>query len=109
MASGAPVAASGTSAIPELLGDAEASFDPADVDQIAGCLRRVLEEPGRLEALRARSRERAGHFTWERVARRTLRGYERAFEVSRGAYTHLQSDMSRGGTEIEAAVGRRRS
>jgi O-antigen biosynthesis alpha-1,2-mannosyltransferase len=109
MASGAPVAASGTSAIPELLGDAEATFDPADVDQIAGCLRRVLEEPGRLEALRARSRERAGHFTWERVARRTLRGYERAFEVSRGAYTHLQSDMSRGGTEIEAAVGRRRS
>ena len=48
MTCGAPVAASGTSAMPELLGDMEATFDPADPADIARCIREVLETPGTL-------------------------------------------------------------
>src|SRR4051795_6433559 len=81
MTCGAPVAASNTSAIPELLGDTEATFDPADPADIARCIREVLETPGELDRLRERSRRRVELYTWERVARRTLDGYERALEM----------------------------
>jgi glycosyltransferase involved in cell wall biosynthesis len=77
----APVASSGTSAMPELLGDTEATFDPSDPADIARCIREVLETPGRLDALRERSRRRVALYTWERVARRTLAGYERALQI----------------------------
>jgi glycosyltransferase involved in cell wall biosynthesis len=78
MSCGAPVAASGTSSIPEILGDLEATFDPADPADLASCLQRVLDSPAELESLRERSRRRAELYTWERVAGRTLEGYERA-------------------------------
>jgi glycosyltransferase involved in cell wall biosynthesis len=81
MTCGAPVAASGTSAMPELLGDLEATFDPADPADIARVVREVLETPGELDSLRERSRRRAELYTWERVAKRTLAGYERAMEI----------------------------
>lgn len=77
----APVAASGTSAMPELLGDTEATFDPSDPADIARCIRESLESPGMLDSLRERSRRRVKIYSWERVARRTLEGYERALEV----------------------------
>jgi glycosyltransferase involved in cell wall biosynthesis len=67
--------------MPELLGDTEATFDPADPADIARCIREVLETPGKLDALRERSRRRVALYTWERVARRTLAGYERAMEI----------------------------
>ena len=82
MTCGAPVAASGTSAIPELLGDPAATFDPADPADIARCVREVLDSPAMLEALRKSSKEQAALHTWERVARRTIEGYERALEFS---------------------------
>jgi glycosyltransferase involved in cell wall biosynthesis len=81
MTCGAPVAASGTSAMPELLGDDEATFDPADPADIARAVREALETPGKLSALRERSVRRVQLYTWERVARRTLEGYERALEL----------------------------
>ena len=81
MTCGAPVAASRASAMPELLGDLEATFDPADPADIARCVRDVLETPGKLDQLRERSRRRVELYTWERVARRTLDGYERALEM----------------------------
>ena len=78
MSCGAPVAASNNSSIPEILGDLEATFDPADDADIADCLRRVLDSPDELECLRERSRRRVALYTWDRVAERTLEGYERA-------------------------------
>jgi glycosyltransferase involved in cell wall biosynthesis len=81
MTCGAPVAVSNASAMPELLGDLEATFDPADPVDIARCVREAIETPGELERLRERSRRRAQLYTWERVAQRTLEGYERALEL----------------------------
>jgi glycosyltransferase involved in cell wall biosynthesis len=82
MSCDAPVAASGVASMPEILGNLEATFDPTDPSDIAGCLRRVLEAPGELDSLRERSRRRAAIFTWERVGRLTLEGYERAQHLS---------------------------
>jgi glycosyltransferase involved in cell wall biosynthesis len=78
MSCDAPVAASNTSSVPELLGDLKATFDPADPADIARCLREILEGPAALDSLRERSRRRLGLYTWERVARETIAGYERA-------------------------------
>jgi glycosyltransferase involved in cell wall biosynthesis len=83
MSCGAPVAASRTSSIPEILGDLDATFDPADPVDLAACLRRVLESPAELESLRERSRRQVGVYTWQRVAERTLEGYERALAAPR--------------------------
>jgi glycosyltransferase involved in cell wall biosynthesis len=76
----APVAASNTSAMPELLGDPEATFDPADPADIARCIREVIDDAEALARLRKRSRRRVAIYTWERVAKLTIEGYERALE-----------------------------
>jgi glycosyltransferase involved in cell wall biosynthesis len=81
MTCGAPVASSNASAMPELLGDLKATFDPNDPADIARCIREAIETPGELDRLTERSRERVQLYTWERVAKRTLEGYERALEV----------------------------
>ncbi len=78
MSCGAPVATSNTTSIPELLGDLEATFDPADPADIARGIREALETPGELERLRERSRRRVEIYTWERVAELTLPAYEKA-------------------------------
>jgi glycosyltransferase involved in cell wall biosynthesis len=81
MSCGAPIAASRTSAVPEILGDTEATFDPANAADVAQCVSAVLGDKLRLEALRERSRRRVGIYTWRRSAERTLAGYERALGV----------------------------
>jgi glycosyltransferase involved in cell wall biosynthesis len=83
MSCGAPVAASATSSIPEILGDLDATFEPSRPESIAQTVEGVLTSPERLEALRERSARQARSFTWERVAERTIEGYERALATPR--------------------------
>jgi glycosyltransferase involved in cell wall biosynthesis len=87
MSCDAPVAATNSSSIPELLGDLEATFDPADPADIARCLGEVLDDRAALERLRERSRRRLGVYTWERVARETIAGYERAMRIPLGPWS----------------------
>jgi glycosyltransferase involved in cell wall biosynthesis len=77
MACGAPVVGSNVSSVPEILGDLRATFDPADPADIAACIARTLDDD-ELERLRKVSAERTAHFTWDRVARKAIEGYERA-------------------------------
>jgi len=62
MACGAPVIASRTSAMPEVLGDAAEYGDPADPGSFTAPLRRLLEDPGWRLRRCADSRVRAGEF-----------------------------------------------
>jgi len=78
MACGAPVVGSNVSSVPEILGDSRATFDPSDPADIAACMARTLDDETELERLRRISAERTAHFTWDRVARKALEGYERA-------------------------------
>jgi len=64
MACGAPVVASSTTSIPEVVGDAGLLCGPLDAEAIAAALRRVLEDPG---DMRERGLAQASRFTWEKT------------------------------------------
>jgi glycosyltransferase involved in cell wall biosynthesis len=70
MACGAPAIASNTTSLPEVVGRADATFDPADPDAIAACMRKVLENPGFRDALAAHGPVQAARFTWQSSAAR---------------------------------------
>jgi glycosyltransferase involved in cell wall biosynthesis len=72
MAAGAAVLTSNVSSLPEVGGEAVAYADPRDPDEIAGGLRRLLEQPSLRAQLGAAARERAAQFTWARTAERVL-------------------------------------
>lgn len=77
MACGTPVAASSTSSIPEVGGDAALYFDPTDVEQITKATRRLLRDAALREEMRARGLAQAARFSWERAATETLNIYNR--------------------------------
>jgi glycosyltransferase involved in cell wall biosynthesis len=66
MACGCPVAASNTTALPEVCGDAARLFDPTSPEAIAAAVADVLADPTELVR---RGLERARRFTWEACAR----------------------------------------
>ncbi|MBI2297444.1 MAG: glycosyltransferase family 4 protein [Armatimonadetes bacterium] len=72
MACGAPVVASGTTSIPEVVGDAGVLVDPLDVGSLAGGLNRVLGDPALAEELGRKGIERAAGFSWRRCAEQHL-------------------------------------
>jgi len=67
MASGCPVAAATSGALPEVCGDAAVLFDPEDARAIANSVREALS---RADDLRAAGIARAAEFTWTESARR---------------------------------------
>ncbi len=78
MACGCPVVCSGTTSLPEVVGDAALRVDPLDVESIADGLRRLLEEPTLAADLGVRGRARAEQLTWRATAEQTAAVYARA-------------------------------
>jgi glycosyltransferase involved in cell wall biosynthesis len=72
MACGCPVIAGDVSALPEVLGRADALFDPRDPADIARLLRRALQEEDWRAELSLWGQRRAREFSWEGVAARTI-------------------------------------
>jgi glycosyltransferase involved in cell wall biosynthesis len=64
--------------LPEIAGDAALYFDPHRPAEIAGALRRLLDNPSLARELAAKGEERQRQFTWRRTAEKTLRSFERA-------------------------------
>lgn len=81
MACGAPVIASGTTSIPEIVLDAGILCDPGRPEEFAAALVRVLDEPGLAEGLRRRGLERAATFRWARTAAQIAAGLEEALSA----------------------------
>jgi glycosyltransferase involved in cell wall biosynthesis len=77
MASSCPVITSTAASLPEVAGDAAILCDPFDIDGISRSIEELIENPARGDALREAGRRRAGDFTWERTALRTLAIWER--------------------------------
>jgi glycosyltransferase involved in cell wall biosynthesis len=73
-ACGAPVVASNTSSLPELVLDEAARFDPYEIDSIRSTMTRCLTEPALLERLRRPSSYALD--SWHDVAERTVAVYE---------------------------------
>jgi glycosyltransferase involved in cell wall biosynthesis len=76
MACGAPVIASNTSSLPEVVGLDEALFDPFDPDAIACKLAQALVDADFRERLIAHGLEQASRFSWESTAARALTALE---------------------------------
>ena len=72
MASGTPVVAAETGALPEVAGDAAILVEPGNPAAIADGIRRALAERDRLVHA---GLERARSFSWAETARRTLAVY----------------------------------
>lgn len=76
MSCGRAVIAANTSSLPEVVGRADALFDPYDIASIAGRLEQVLvDENFRLE-LEQHGLRQARHFSWDATARRALAAIE---------------------------------
>lgn len=78
MQRGVPVACANTSSLPEVAGDAALLFDPRSQPELDAAIRRLLEDPALVKDLRARGRERAASYTWQRTGAASLAGYRRA-------------------------------
>lgn len=79
-AAGTPVVSSNAGAIPEVAGDAAILVDPLDVNALAQAMRQVVEDTPLAGALRAKGRERAKQFTWQRTAKLTEDVYRKVLE-----------------------------
>jgi glycosyltransferase involved in cell wall biosynthesis len=80
MACGVPVVTSDTTSLPEVVGDAGIAVPPADTEQVAIALARILDDPAFAAALGARGRARAGLFSWDAAAAETLVIYRQLTE-----------------------------
>jgi len=78
MACGAPVVASGTTAIPEVAGSAAILVEPTDVVAIARAMLVVAGDEATQRRLRELGLRRAAEFSWRRAAEETLAVYEHA-------------------------------
>ncbi|MDQ6662796.1 MAG: glycosyltransferase family 4 protein [Acidobacteriota bacterium] len=71
MAAGVPVVSSNRSALPEVCGNAALLASPDNVDEIAECLNRVIQDDALRETLIERGKQRAAEFTWRKAANAT--------------------------------------
>jgi glycosyltransferase involved in cell wall biosynthesis len=77
MACGTPVIASRSASLPEVGGDAAIYFDPADPEELAVQIERILHSPELQASLRSKGIQRAKQFTWRRSARQHIELYNR--------------------------------
>jgi len=81
MASGTPLVASRTGALPEVTGDAAVLVTPGDPEELAAALRRLHDSAGERERLGAAAWDRVQErFAWPAVARAIVAQYYRATE-----------------------------
>ena len=81
MAAGVPVVSSGTSALPEVLGDAAVVVDPYDIQAAVEALDGVIINRNFSQELSDRGRKRARLFNWDRTGQQTLEAYQRLFKI----------------------------
>ena len=83
MACGAPTIASSASCLPEVSGHLLRYFDPFAVEDMAGCMERVLEDSALRQELSRKGKERAEIFGWAQCARETLNVFRRQVQNGR--------------------------
>ncbi|MCP4766466.1 MAG: glycosyltransferase family 4 protein [Gammaproteobacteria bacterium] len=76
MACGTPTITSNISCLPEIAGDGAVLVDPYRVDDIAGAMCDLARNQPDVDAMVERGLKRAGEFTWESTARKTIAAYE---------------------------------
>jgi glycosyltransferase involved in cell wall biosynthesis len=83
MASGTPLVASRTGALPEVTGDAALLVTPGDAEELCVALRTLHDSPAERDRLSQAALARvAERFTWQAVARATVAQYRQAIAAS---------------------------
>ncbi|MBI4022602.1 glycosyltransferase family 4 protein [Candidatus Berkelbacteria bacterium] len=72
MIAGTPVVTANTSSLPEVVGEAALTVDPADTRALTEALKRLLTDPKLRARLVAAGSKRVQQFSWEKAARETL-------------------------------------
>jgi glycosyltransferase involved in cell wall biosynthesis len=86
MASGTPLVASRTGALPEVTGDAAVLVEPGNADELSAALARLLSQPAERERLGEAALCRvAERFAWPAVARATVAQYRATIGATKGA------------------------
>jgi glycosyltransferase involved in cell wall biosynthesis len=86
MASGTPLVASRTGALPEVTGDAALLITPGDPEELTAALRGLLDSPAERERLSRLALARvAERFAWSAVAKTTVAEYRAAIAARAGA------------------------
>jgi len=86
MASGTPLVASRTGALPEVTGDAALLITPGDPEELTAALRGLLDSPAERERLSRLALARvAERFAWSAVAKTTVAEYRAAIAAMAGA------------------------
>ena len=75
MASGTPVVCSGTSSLPEVVGDSAVLVNPENIFDIARGIREVLVDEQLRASLIQKGHVQAGIYNWDRTAREVLEVY----------------------------------
>lgn len=70
---GAPVVASNTSSLPEILGKSALLVNPKNPSEIAGAIYKIIKNPKLKENLIKRGHENVKRFNWEKCARETFK------------------------------------
>ena len=97
MACGTPVVASRVGGIPEVVVDGETGWlvPPGDPSALAQALRGALADPARARRMGEAGRRRVeGHFSWDRIAERTLAVYADAIAAHTAARAAAQREAS---------------
>jgi glycosyltransferase involved in cell wall biosynthesis len=76
MACGAPTIGSNTTSIPEVIGRADALFDPHIPDEIAKKIAEVLSDENFIRSLREHALLQASKFSWDNCAKRAISAFE---------------------------------
>jgi glycosyltransferase involved in cell wall biosynthesis len=101
MASGTPLIASRTGALPEVVGDAAMLVTPGDPEELAAALRLLHDSPAERERLSAAALHRVQErFTWAAVARATVTEYRQA--IARQQATQEQATQEQAAQEQAA-------
>jgi len=77
MASGVPVITSGSTSLPEVVGDAGILLNPCDPDHLKEAMMELLEDEKKRREMAEKGIARAKLFSWGKCARQTLSVYEK--------------------------------
>src|SRR5215475_7801917 len=96
MASGTPLIASRTGALPEVVGDAAVLVSPGDAEELAAALGRLHDSPAERERLSAAALRRVQErFTWAAVAKATVAEYRLAIARQQAGQAQQRPDQPR--------------
>lgn len=76
MACGVPTIGSSTTSVPEVIGRADAMFDPTSVDEIGSLMNRALSDEDFASRLREHAKIQSKKFSWDGSAKRAIEAFE---------------------------------